>query len=490
MTVIETNPNSTDVREATILARYTGIFTMRLAELQAKAEKFGVEPVAAKEISRQSMKVTLESGIEIDVPTVTFEISGMTPALPGGWKFVGSIEHAANGINLVHGNDARLLALRDVPSFCDHCKTKRLRSKTIIVESETGEIVRVGSSCMKDFLGYHGSPERYLGYFDQLLRDLDDLGRSDRKQIVHNLLTYVTATSATMRFYGAFIPKSEDNSTAYVTRFVLDGNCGGANSEKQVAAEIRTSICDADRERAAAAIEWAKNLDADLGNSYLGNLREICSDDVLLGQHVGIAASLISAYERQCVKDALKAVQDAEVKGSVITGRYVIEGTVLLTKWQESDFGGSLKMLVQVEQADGIVRLWGSVPSSIDPEVGDKVRFTAAVETGRDADFGFFKRPTKAEVVSDDVDVDVDATEEIFGFVKGVLDASTPDLDDDVVREPVVVELRTRRGHFPRCTLRLPVGHGLAAHDRVRMVVRSAARENATAADVLTIEKA
>ena len=72
-----------------------------------------------------------------------------------------------------------------------------------------------------------------------------------------------------------------------------------------------------------------------------------------------------------------------------------------------------------------------------------------------------------------------------------MLDASTPDLDDDVVREPVVVELRPRgRGQFSRCTLRLPVGHGLAAHDRVRMVVRSAARENATAADVLTIEKA
>ena len=43
---------------------------------------------------------------------------------------------------------------------------------------------------------------------------------------------------------------------------------------------------------------------------------------------------------------------------------------------------------------------WGSVPSSIDVDKDDVVRFTATVEKSSDDPlFGFFKRPAKAEVL-------------------------------------------------------------------------------------------
>jgi hypothetical protein len=82
----------------------------------------------------------------------------------------------------------------------------------------------------------------------------------------------------------------------------------------------------------------------------------------------------------------------------VPTGRIVVEGTVLSTKWVENGFGGALKMLVQNEAG---WKVWGSVPSSIDVDKGTNVRFTATVEKSNDdALFGFFKRPAKAEVLS------------------------------------------------------------------------------------------
>ena len=479
--------NVVDAREVEVLAEKLPEFHLLLEKMNKKALKLGVEPMSVVEVGRSTCKIERDDRV-VNVPMVHLLLSGMTPRLPGGWEFLGSIEYAVNGVTLVHGDDPRLLPMREMQPFCEHCKTKRLRRKMIVLQSAAGEIVRVGSTCLKDFLGYHESPERLLSYFADLFREVDGFGDARGSEMTFDLLQFVTAVAATMRYYGAYRATSVSDSTAKVTKFVLDPYIGGSNEERKVGRTIRESICVADREKAAAAIEWAKNLHDE--SSYLMNLSEICSTGVLLTRHYGFAASLVQAYERDVVKTARDAQRDAEVAGVVVEGRYVIEGTVLSTKWVENAYGESLKMLVRVEQSDGVVRLWGSVPAAIDPEIGDVVRFTAAVETGRDADFGFFKRPTKAEVVSDDVDVDVDATEEIFGFVKGVLDASTPDLDDDVVREPVVVELRTRRGHFPRCTLRLPVGHGLAAHDRVRMVVRSAARENATAADVLTIEKA
>jgi hypothetical protein len=95
---------------------------------------------------------------------------------------------------------------------------------------------------------------------------------------------------------------------------------------------------------------------------------------------------------------APKPEAPAEVLVDVPEGRLVIEGEVLTTKWQESDFGGSLKMLVKVTTPQGVYKLWGSVPSAISVDRGDRVSFAAQV-TAKETGFGFFKRPTQAQVV-------------------------------------------------------------------------------------------
>ncbi len=104
------------------------------------------------------------------------------------------------------------------------------------------------------------------------------------------------------------------------------------------------------------------------------------------------AATEADAEAARSVLADVKAREDAKLP--VKEGRYEVQGEVLSTKWQESDFGGSLKMLVEV---DGF-KVWGSVPSALGPlERGDRVAFTATVEASSDdKSFGFFKRPTKA----------------------------------------------------------------------------------------------
>lgn len=80
-------------------------------------------------------------------------------------------------------------------------------------------------------------------------------------------------------------------------------------------------------------------------------------------------------------------------------GRRELAGTVVSTKWQDNDFGGSLKMLVVL---DDLNKVWGSVPAAIDPDKGDRVTFTATVERSKDDEhFGFFKRPSKARIERD-----------------------------------------------------------------------------------------
>lgn len=82
----------------------------------------------------------------------------------------------------------------------------------------------------------------------------------------------------------------------------------------------------------------------------------------------------------------------------VPTGRLVIEGVVLAKKLQESAYGSTYKLLIEGEGW----KVWGTEPRSIDAAKGDRVRLTATVEASADdASFGFYSRPTKAEVLAD-----------------------------------------------------------------------------------------
>jgi len=130
-------------------------------------------------------------------------------------------------------------------------------------------------------------------------------------------------------------------------------------------------------------------------------------------------------YISKCPKDLIEAIEDylmgdiyklqrlaqekteqelaerdaAHAEGEdVPEGRLVITGTLLAMKWQESQYGRTLKMLVQDDRG---FRVWGTVPSSLDANRNDRIQFTAAVtQSDRDSKFGFFKRPSKATVLS------------------------------------------------------------------------------------------
>jgi hypothetical protein len=107
------------------------------------------------------------------------------------------------------------------------------------------------------------------------------------------------------------------------------------------------------------------------------------------------------AVLRGVVRDAefakAKAERDAEPKVPVPTGRYVVTGTVVSRKWKDDPYGGRLVWTVKDDRG---FRVWGTVPRSLDVEVGDRVEFTAAVTPSDDDEtFGFTKRPTKASVL-------------------------------------------------------------------------------------------
>lgn len=106
-----------------------------------------------------------------------------------------------------------------------------------------------------------------------------------------------------------------------------------------------------------------------------------------------------SLTERQAeaVLRIAREAADAPAPAPVVEGRIVIEGRVLSTKWVDNDFGGCVKMLVLDDRG---FKVYGTRPGSLSVEKGDRVRFTATVKASRDDEaFGFYSRPTKAEVL-------------------------------------------------------------------------------------------
>ena len=121
-------------------------------------------------------------------------------------------------------------------------------------------------------------------------------------------------------------------------------------------------------------------------------------------QEAALKRSLIQYHERNESIVARRATRT--VTSPIPTGRVTIVGRVITTKWVENDFGGSLKMLVQSEQG---WRVFGTVPSrladllrDVKTPAGAKVAFTANVQP-KEADFGFFSRPTGGAVLTEEL---------------------------------------------------------------------------------------
>ena len=80
-------------------------------------------------------------------------------------------------------------------------------------------------------------------------------------------------------------------------------------------------------------------------------------------------------------------------------GRVEITGTLLGVKSVPNAWGGALRCLVRDDRG---FKVWGSLPYALNSaEIGDRLTFTAAVTPADDdPKFGFFKRPTKAQLLT------------------------------------------------------------------------------------------
>jgi hypothetical protein len=111
--------------------------------------------------------------------------------------------------------------------------------------------------------------------------------------------------------------------------------------------------------------------------------------------------------------DAKRIVEEVAAMTPLTAGRQEIEGTILSVKGHDSDFGFSWKITVALESGH---RVWGTLPTSLytttrynfgdvtTPESlkGETIHFTGTI-VPKGNDFAFFKRPSKASIITQEV---------------------------------------------------------------------------------------
>lgn len=367
----------------------------RQSALAKRCARMGVSAPTVEVTRRFMQKRTDESGQEFIEPFIAYVIHGERPVLSGGWQVVASVEHFPTGNIVSVAPYAREYAPTDLlnaPATCDHCGHNRARKFTIVIRDESGVSHRVGKSCLRDFTG-HDLPAVWE-IFDTDLSEWND-GRSSGSGSGYSLTQIVALSYACIEKYGwRSATDSEGNRVEGVTtRMRVDNSLHPINRDE----EVKTT--SEHYERAVLALEWISSTTETDG--YLANLRSVVLAGVTDHKRMGLLVSLARAYDKHLERAERKAEREHERANEVRIpcpiGRVTIVGKVVSVDTKDTDFGTRYVMTVR---DDSGFTVWGSQPSALDPNVGDRIEFTASVErSDSDECFGFFKRPSKARLL-------------------------------------------------------------------------------------------
>lgn len=149
-------------------------------------------------------------------------------------------------------------------------------------------------------------------------------------------------------------------------------------------------------------LAWMGDRNADGPEASLANgfVQDIARKLRLYGE---LSQRQVDAVRTAITRDAERAAaiaNDPTIWVAAPEGRVQVTGEVLAVKFQDSDFGGSWKMLVKVagQGEHEAWKLWVTVPSALDVERGDSItiKVTVTPKAGEES-FAYGKRPTVAK---------------------------------------------------------------------------------------------
>lgn len=377
----------------------------RIGKLAKKSVKLGQPFPEIIRGERFSVKMKDEHGRKYTQDYVKFTVKGGDALVKmDGWTFMGTIEHGAddagNAFNLVRMapwfEGAAPKGYRTDKPTCDHCNTVRRRNETFIVKHDDDGLRRVGRNCLKDYTG-HGTAKQlmakasFLAQFRACFSDCMDWGYAGRGETVHGLLPFLSRTALTIRKEGwlskgaVYRGESQGTPTAVITWADLEP------SRKRKDWIVAGDAEDQDGDIADAALEWARNIDPDTDSDYLHSVRVIAQRGYVRAKDSGIAASIVSCYQRDANRRAAaaKRAQRGESNwlgevgqrfgGKGAKGIESVVGEVIKRFSFDGMYGATTLVIVQTQDGDEVV-WYASTDPGEHVKVGAWVKVTGTIK--------------------------------------------------------------------------------------------------------------
>ena len=242
--------------------------------------------------------------VYIEVTPVTVEGNAKIE----GWEFIGSVEPAGEGRNLVKAAFGKEIPDRfyTCDLECEHCGKKQSRTKTFIVRNlETGEYKQVGRTCLRSYTG--GFDAEFAAAMEEFC-DFQDMYSSDEDWIPmykgpmdFGIVDVIACALESIAEEG-YIKSTDRMDQSKTTKGIVENMLTGGK------------VPETRKAHAEEIVEWAKNLDAN--NNYLNNLKTLALAGHVSAKNLGIAVSMVPGFERNAEYEAEKARKEAERKAA------------------------------------------------------------------------------------------------------------------------------------------------------------------------------
>lgn len=293
------------------------------------------------------------------------EVRGVAPKL-NGWEFVATIQHL-DGENILaaiptyEGTIPQVYRTRG-PEHCDHCHKRIRRNDTYVVQHDSGTFQQVGKNCLRDFTG-HDNPQALASYAELLLglgtlcggaEDDDFFAGSGYCKPLYDLDRFLAETACAIRLQGWVSRGKARNEDMQATAdLVVQAFHSPLPLQDEWLREFlkKFVVEDSDRTAASTSREWARDLSPQEDSDYLANIRVVARQEVIEIRHTGLAASIVSSYQRKQRKD-VEDKERAKRPRSCHFGTLKQRGTYVLTVVSMTSFEGSYGLTTCVRFVD------------------------------------------------------------------------------------------------------------------------------------------
>lgn len=374
----------------------------KIEKINARCEKRGIPGGLNVEWREVTEKETNAFGIEIEYVVFMTKITGIAPKLPN-WEFVATLDydiHAGLIVRTYPGvKSIDRSLLRN--GWCDHCQTDRYRKSTYVMRNtETGEYVQVGSSCIKDFTGWTALPYSP----DKMKSDVEEFtGEFGGRERDVTTLTALAIAWAVVTEYG-FVRTNEPGATKGIVLDVINPPKRDKWNAEYLEDLKRLSKHSADMYgRAEELRAWIGSDEFSGSSEYVLNLKSIARAEKVSFRNMGILASAPQAWARFLERTLIRKVEKGtSVHVGEIGERWSLALTVETERNVETQYGSST--LYKLSDASGNVFSWFASSPALDGMVGERVSLTAGIKAHKDWKGNAETAITRCKVIDGEVE--------------------------------------------------------------------------------------